>query len=436
MGQRGRGGRLPGGIQLDRARQGGGAAHISYFDYANNAVKLAGRTAAGWAVETVDTVRWYGGFTSLVLDRADRPHISYAGPPVGVRYARWTGAEWKFETVADAGRHTSLALDAADRPHMAYFDTAARSVAYGRRGDAGWAWEAVDRLADAGGFVAMALGGDRAAVAYYEAGHGDLRVARPSGGPPEVGPWAVETVDAAGDVGSHAAIALDRAGLPLVSYYDATKGDLTVARAAGAAWQIETVDAAGDVGQYTAIALDPAGGPWVSYYDATNRDLKVARRMADGLQPAAWQIETVDAAGDVGAHAALALDGEGRPHVSYYDATNGDLKHAWLAGGAWHVETVDARGTVGVHTSLALDAAGRPGIAYAGAGGDELRFARWTGSAWAVQTLRRGWQVAGHTALAVDARGYFTLSYHDPGWHALRVQHGAPWGAYLPLIAR
>lgn len=111
----------------------------------------------------------------------------------------------------------------------------------------------------------------------------------------------------------------------------------------------------------------------------------------------------------------LALDAGGRPHVVY-------------AG--------DARGTVGRHTSLALDVAGRPGISYASRSGDELRFARWTVSAWAVQTLRQGWQVAGHTALAVDARGYFTLSYHDPGWHALRVQYGAPWGAYLPLIAR
>ncbi len=57
--------------------------------------------------------------------------------------------------------------------------------------------------------------------------------------------------------------------------------------------------------------------------------------------------ETVAAAGDVGYFTSLALDTQGDPRVSYYDATNGDLKYASESGGGWTLETVDAAGDVG-----------------------------------------------------------------------------------------
>ena len=42
------------------------------------------------------------------------------------------------------------------------------------------------------------------------------------------------------------------------------------------------------------------------------------------------------------------------PHISYYDATNDDLKYAAKSGGSWTLETVDATGRVGTYTSLGL----------------------------------------------------------------------------------
>jgi hypothetical protein len=62
----------------------------------------------------------------------------------------------------------------------------------------------------------------------------------------------------------------------------------------------------------------------VCYHDFKNFDLKHARWNGTG-----WNIETVDSDGRVGSYTSLALDSGDNPHISYYDATNNDLKYAY-----------------------------------------------------------------------------------------------------------
>jgi hypothetical protein len=88
---------------------------------------------------------------------------------------------------------------------------------------------------------------------------------------------------------------------------------------------VETIDSEGNVGWYSSIALDSDDRPHISYYDQTNGDLKYAYRAGES-----WEIETIDNEADVGLHTSIALDSDDRPHISYYDQTNGDLKYATM----------------------------------------------------------------------------------------------------------
>ena len=73
-----------------------------------------------WDLQTVDSDGEVGSDTSLVLDSANNPHVSYHDyTNRDLKYARWTGSTWNLQTVdgpGDVGGYTSLALDSADDP--------------------------------------------------------------------------------------------------------------------------------------------------------------------------------------------------------------------------------------------------------------------------------------------------------------------------------
>src|SRR5687767_12331863 len=250
--------------------------------------------------------------------------------------------------------------------------------------------------------------------------------------------WQRATVSSSGNVGQYTSIAVGADGHPHISYYDATNGDLMYARrgpAVGCAppagsswcWFIERVDSSGTVGMYTSIALGKYDSPHISYYDFTNGNLKYARKTATG-----WTVYTVDSTGNVGRSSSLAVTSTGSAHISYYDLTNGNLKYArftcaTLEGGTpiclSYTEIVDSEGDVGTATSIALDGFGRPHISY-GTGyiiddpyayGPTLKYAwRTSLSRWTRETVYSvgfwGRSVLS-TDIALDAGGRRHISY-------------------------
>ncbi|MFN8470148.1 MAG: Ig-like domain-containing protein [Caldilineaceae bacterium] len=199
--------------------------------------------------------------------------------------------------------------------------------------------------------------------------------------------WQITTVDSAQNVGQYSSLKLDGAGLPVISYYDvydvnntAVTGNLKLARCADATCtpgnvSVQTLDTTGNVGKFTSLALDGTGKPVISYQNANN-DLKLARCNDANCTPGNVTTQVVDSLGSVGQYSSLVLDGAGLPVISYYEAvdvnspaTTGNLKLARCSNanctpGNVSIQTVDSTGIVGQFTSLALDGAGNPVISY------------------------------------------------------------------------
>lgn len=182
--------------------------------------------------------------------------------------------------------------------------------------------------------------------------------------------------------------------------------------AAATPFVVEVVDGAStNVGAFAALAIDGDGRTRVAYYDVANGNLKYAIK-AGGT----WSLDTADAsANSVGLHCGLAIDIQGNPHVSYYDATTGDLKYARKSGGVWTRETAESSASdVGQFTSIALDASGNPFISYYDATAGDLKVARKVGGVWTREVADGSGIDAGRfSAIALDVAGNIHVSYQN-----------------------
>ncbi|MFL7792378.1 MAG: hypothetical protein AB8I69_09580, partial [Anaerolineae bacterium] len=182
----------------------------------------------------------------------------------------------------------------------------------------------------------------------------------------------ITTVDSTASVASYTSIAVGADGLPVISYHDDTSADLKVLHCGDllcSSGNISTtVDSAGDVGEWTSIAIGADGLPVVSYRDVTNADLKVLH-CGDPLCSSGNISTTVDSStADTGRMTSIAIGTDGLPLVSYWDASNGDLRalHCGnlLCNSGNISATLDSNGVVGQETSLTIGADGLPVISY------------------------------------------------------------------------
>jgi hypothetical protein len=223
----------------------------------------------------------------------------------------------------------------------------------------------ISTIDSAGYFYYSSIGvpsGGAPVMSYYDNLNGALKVAK-CGNPSCSFLATVNTVDTSGDVGLYTSLAVPADGLPVISYFDQSNGDLKVAKCGDASCStatISTVDGADYVGYYTSIAVPADGLPVISYWDATNSDLKVAK-CADASCTSASAIVVLDPFG--ASSTSIAVPNDGLPVVAWSTGMNlyvAKCGNADCTAG----NTITPVG-IGVNPSLFVPADNRPIVAYA-----------------------------------------------------------------------
>jgi len=240
---------------------------------------------------------------------------------------------------------------------------------------AGNASHTLDSIGTTGQYPAIIIGLDGLPViSYYNATNGDLNVYHCNDMTCSSG--TKTTLDSTGIVGEFSSITIGQEGFPLISYYDRTNGNLKLARCLSAdcvSFSVATVDSTGDVGQWTSITTDKSGFAFISYYDVGGQNLKaVSCNNLGCTSPTIW---TVDSTGDVGKYSSVVRNARSYVYISYYDATNGNLKVARCVSTSCSNPTINiVDGTdliggeeedVGLWTSITVLMDDYPLIAYA-----------------------------------------------------------------------
>ena len=342
---------------------------------------------------------------------------------------------WITETVdsaGNAGGGTSLALEPTypHTPHISYRDAASDGLKHAWLSGTTWLSETVDSGCGPTSLALMPTYPYTPCISYDGCSR-RLKFSWLEGTT-----WISNTVPGIDACCSSLALEPTYPYTPHISYHWAwDAATLYHAHLSGTAWMSgtwvrEPVEPHGsNVGWWSSLALEPNYPyvPHISYYDSTNDDSKHA-----WLSGTVWLSETVDSAGNVGAFTSLALNSSGNPHVSYLDLTNDALKYAWLSDTTWLSETVDSTGQPPYNrgrSSLELDQADAIYISYYDATNGDLKFAHFGGTVWIIQTVDRGGEVGQYSSLALDQAGCPHISYYD-------ATNGDLKYAYLPAAVQ
>ncbi len=319
-----------------------------------------------WTLQSADAAEGAGLYTSLVLDEANHPFISYVNEVDGTfRIASQINGTWSSEVVAGPSSYlgdTNVLIAPNRTLEVSFYDAMTNAIMYGVKGPGGWELTRIDS-GFSEGYNRLALNSaGQPGIAYSGMG-GDLRYAAWNGTA-----WAVEVVDRQTIISRYEDLTFDALGRAQISYYG--NGTLIHAWRNVDGWKREVVDTTSFAGEYSRIRVDSQGWAHIAYYASANTSLMYASQGLGG-----WSHSLVDASGDVGIDLSFTLDAAGRAQIAYYDRLAGILRYTIQTSQGWVREAVDRGGVTGWYTAIATDALGLPHISYYNWSASDLRYA-------------------------------------------------------------
>ncbi len=327
---------------------------------------------------------------------------------------------------ATVGQASSIAIDSSDNLYISYYDNTNNDLKYAT--NASGSWETARLSTRGGNPSSIAIdSSNNVHISYYDGtsqAAQDLRYMTCASGanctenssPPSG--WSDTLVDGWGKSGNVSSIAADSTGKLHVAFYLSelkncsdvlqTSGDLKYATcdpntsdcAVQANWTRITVDSTGNVGNGLSLAIDSSNNLHISYFDASGGDLEYATCSSGCTTTGNWTKITVTSTGEVGYTPSLAIDSSDNLHIVHYDNVGKDLEYATCSSGCttagnWSLETIDSSGQVGSQPSLAIDSSDVLHISYYDADNTNLKYATCsstctTAGNWTKSTLDDG----------------------------------------------
>ncbi|MBI2067175.1 MAG: hypothetical protein HYT77_04100 [Deltaproteobacteria bacterium] len=298
-----------------------GKAYISSYQANAPRLSLWNLTNGALIHLPVDESADVGIGTSIAIDSNDKLHIAYRDATNGtLRYATNASGIWVNERVEAGGFSPSIAVDSSGAVHIAHWIEGSGYVRYVTGSSGAWSSQIIpfDRGIEE---PSLTIGPNNR---VHIAAHSNVRPSSLQYATNVSGSWAVEVVQSGNNTGLSPSITVSDDAKVIIAYWE--NGDIYVASKNGSNWEGELVDTTS--GDPIAVAVDSQGFVHLVYYEdsiGTNNLRYVTNLSGD------WVATTLDSAGDVGNYCDIAIDSNDRLHISYYDATNGDLKYLTTA---------------------------------------------------------------------------------------------------------
>ena len=227
--------------------------------------------------------------------------------------------------------------------------------------------------------------------------------------------WVIQEVDR----GVKPALALNSQGTPVIVYMlESTSGFVKSAERNGSGWDIATVASGYFYGPLD-VAIGPDDVAHVSYHD--HQDLRGFRpEKGDAayavLRNGDWTTEPIFDEGHDGWDNRIAIDAQGRPHISAIDPVefggDGLEYYRMEPNGDWTVEQVGSGPlTYKYATSIAIDPDGNPHITYFGQDESDLVLASRGQDGWTLERVDTEGESGLFSSLVIDEAGRFHVSY-------------------------